>query len=54
MASLDSTIVNPGQKLHSGDRKALFLTVFAGEVLAAFERSTVMMGRHMVRTIQHG
>lgn len=53
MATL-SNMSNAGQKLHGGDRKAQFLTVFAGEVLTAFARSTVMMGRHMVRTIQHG
>jgi hypothetical protein len=33
---------------------ALFLKVFSGEVLTAFAQRTVMMGRHMVRTISSG
>jgi len=33
---------------------ALFLKVFSGEVLTAFAQQTVMMGRHMVRTISSG
>ncbi|MBN9565683.1 MAG: capsid protein [Alphaproteobacteria bacterium] len=37
----------------TGDRE-LFLKVYSGEVLAAFEESTVAMSRHMVRTIQNG
>ncbi len=33
---------------------ALFLKVFSGEVLTSFAQQTVMMGRHMVRTISSG
>ena len=33
---------------------ALFLKVFAGEVLDSFNQATVMMNRHMIRTIQSG
>ena len=33
---------------------ALFLKVFSGEVLTAFAQQTVMMNRHMVRTISSG
>lgn len=55
MATLAATgISNPGQKLSSGDREALFMKVFSGEVLTAFARNTVMMSRHQVRTIDHG
>lgn len=55
MAALDATgISNPGQKLSAGDRDALFMKVFSGEVLTAFARNTVMMSRHQVRTIDHG
>lgn len=55
MATLaDTGISNPGQKLSSGDRDALFMKVFSGEVLTAFARNTVMMSRHQVRTIDHG
>lgn len=55
MAALDASgISNPGQKLSAGDRDALFMKVFSGEVLTAFARNTVMMSRHQVRTIDHG
>ena len=55
MAKLAETgISNPGQKLSAGDRDALFMKVFSGEVLTAFARNTVMMSRHQVRTIDHG
>lgn len=55
MAALAETgISNPGQKLSAGDRDALFMKVFSGEVLTAFARNTVMMSRHQVRTIDHG
>lgn len=36
------------------DKTALFLKVFAGEVLTAFETVNVMMPRHMVKTISSG
>ena len=50
-----STVVqNPGQVNNSGDRIALFLKMFSGEVLAAFARTTVTMERHIVRTIAAG
>lgn len=55
MAALDTSgISNPGQKLSAGERDALFMKVFSGEVLTAFARNTVMMSRHQVRTIDHG
>lgn len=55
MATLDAAgISNPGQKLSAGERDALFMKVFSGEVLTAFARNTVMMSRHQVRTIDHG
>lgn len=55
MATLLGTgISNPGQNLSVGDRDALFMKVFSGEVLTAFARNTVMMSRHQVRTIDHG
>lgn len=55
MAALDADgISNPGQKLSAGERDALFMKVFSGEVLTAFARNTVMMSRHQVRTIDHG
>lgn len=43
-----------GQADLAGDVKALFLKVFAGEVLTAFSETNVFMSRHMVRTITSG
>lgn len=55
MAALNAnSISNPGQQLSAGDRRALFLKIFAGEVLTAFARTTVMMDKHIVRTINYG
>ena len=49
MAALTATsISDPGQKLGTGDRRALFLKVFAGEVLTAFTRTSTMMNKHIV------
>lgn len=38
----------------AGDRNALFLKVFGGEVMAAFEESNVFLDRTMVRSISSG
>ena len=55
MAALNSNgISNPGQNLSAGQRDALFMKMFSGEVLTAFARTSVMMDKHMVRTIPHG
>lgn len=55
MAALPtSSISDPGQQLGTGDRQALFLKVFAGEVLTAFTRTSQMMNKHIVRTISSG
>ena len=53
-ALLETGISNPGKSLSAGERDALFMKVFSGEVLTAFARNTVMMSRHQVRTIDHG
>ena len=53
MNTLDN-LSRSGQILGANDASALFLKVFAGEVLTAFERTSVMMPRHMVRTIANG
>lgn len=52
----------PGQKIGTdqgkgkpvSDAMALFLKVFAGEVLTAFTRRSVTADKHIVRTIQNG
>lgn len=55
MAALDSNgISNPGQNLSAGQRDALFMKTFSGQVLTAFTRTSVMMDKHIVRTIPHG
>lgn len=52
----DITISSPG--LDSRDQAAgklkLFLTLFGGEVITAYRRKSVTLGRHMERTIPHG
>lgn len=47
-------ISNPGQNLSAGDRDALFMKIFSGEVLTAFTRTSIMMDKQIVRTIPHG
>ncbi len=43
-----------GQINQAGDSNALFLKVYAGEVLTAFDETNVMMDKHIVRTIASG
>lgn len=43
-----------GQVNGAGQTDALFLQLFAGEVLTSFDTSNVMMSRHYVRTITEG
>lgn len=43
-----------GQINGSGDANALFLKVFSGEILNAFNRATVFADKHSVRSISHG
>lgn len=43
-----------GQANSAGDAKALFLKVFAGEVLATFQQNNVFLEKSMVRTISNG
>lgn len=43
-----------GQKDGAGSATALFLKVYGGEVLTAFEETNVMMERHVVRSISSG
>ena len=50
----NATISDIGKVNQAGTADALFLKVFAGEVLTSFEQTTVTAGRHMVRTISSG
>jgi hypothetical protein len=43
-----------GQANGAGSTDALFLKLFSGEVMTAFEIATVFMDRNMVRTIKNG
>lgn len=43
-----------GMANQTGDQNALFLKLFAGEVLSVFEEANVMMPLHTVRTITSG
>ena len=43
-----------GQINKSGDVDALFLKVFAGEVLTAFEENNIMSDKQLVRGITNG
>ena len=50
----DAIVSRLGQANGAGDVDALFLKVFAGEVLTAFDRETAFKNRHMVRVIANG
>ena len=50
----NANVIRLGQVNGAGDVDALFLKVYAGEVLTAFEGNNVMLDRTMVRTIDHG
>ncbi len=50
----DVIIAAPGQIKGTGDKLALFLKTFAGEVITAYSRASVTNGRHIERTIASG
>lgn len=50
----DATVSRLGQIEGAGSATALFLKLYGGEVLAAFETAQVAVNRHLVRTIPHG
>ena len=47
----DATILGHGQVNGAGASDALFLKVFGGEVITAFQETNRMQPLHMVRTI---
>ncbi len=49
-----ATPLRIGQVNGGGSADALFLTVFGGEVMTAFEESNVVLDKHMVRQISSG
>ena len=48
------TMTRSGQANSAGDSSALFLKVYAGEVLTAFEQASVTMDKHVIRSISSG
>lgn len=50
----DNNVTRVGQINAAGDVDALFLKVFAGEVLAAFHNKNLALGRTQVRSISNG
>ena len=50
----DTNVSRVGQVLAANDSEALFLKLFAGEVLTIFENENKTMGRTMVRSITNG
>lgn len=51
---IDQTTTNPGQVNNAGDARALYLKVFAGEVLTAWHQENMALGMTRVRTIKSG
>lgn len=50
----DQTVSRLGQQNAAGDARSLFLKLYAGEVLTAFEERNVFMPLHRTRTISNG
>jgi len=50
----DGAIHRSGQNIGSGDVRSLYLKLYAGEVLTAFQSKNIMMPLHRVRTISKG
>jgi len=50
----DATPTRLGQKNNAGDPQAMFLQVFSGEVLTAYDEVNVMDALHFIRSIEHG
>jgi hypothetical protein len=50
----NANVSNLGQVNNAGDKKALFLKVFAGEVLTAFNETNVTAGKFVERSIANG
>ena len=50
----DQTVSRLGQQNATGDARALFLKLYAGEVLTAFEEKNIFMPLHRTRSISNG
>lgn len=50
----NATVSDIGQIAGAGDTKALFLKIFSGEVITAFETANSTLDKHVIRTISSG
>lgn len=50
----NATVSRLGQAAGAGDEKALFLKIYAGEIITAFETANSTLDKHMIRTISSG
>jgi hypothetical protein len=50
----NATVLRPGQINGANDVDAMFLKVYGGEVMTAFEETNVTQDKHMVRSISSG
>lgn len=50
----NATVLAVGQINGAGATDALFLKMFAGELLTAFDEANVVMDKHTVRNIKSG
>jgi hypothetical protein len=48
------TMTRTGQANSTGDSSALYLKIYAGEVLTAFEQASVTQDKHVIRSISSG
>lgn len=50
----DVIVAQPGLVQGGTDALQMYLKVFAGEIITAFERASVTLNNHIVRTISSG
>lgn len=50
----NATVLRIGQVNGAGNTDAMFLKLFAGEVMTAYEENNVFQALHQIRSIQHG
>jgi hypothetical protein len=49
-----NTVSFAGKANNTGSATALFLSLYAGEVLTAFEQANVTYDKHIIKSIPHG
>ena len=53
-STLTTSITSPGQSNSAGDKRALYLKLFSGEMFKGFQRNTIARDLVMKRTLQNG